>query len=79
MTLPLLSDTLVALIEALDPTVAGMHVTGADLDTPLEIAFTGAGTSMLCRAAPARSRFLSGVMAPVHHVTLTAGLVEDDQ
>jgi hypothetical protein len=79
MTLPPLSDTLIALIEALDPTVAGTRVTGADLDTPLEIAFTGSGASMVCRAAPARSRFVSGVMAPVHHVTLTAWLAEDDR
>lgn len=79
MSRPELSDTLTELITALDAPADGATVIEASLETPMEISFTSTGSALTFRAAPARSRFVTGVMAPVHRVTLTAERVRTDK
>ncbi len=78
MIRPELHETLAALIEALEPGLDGGRVVEAALETPMEVTVSGSGRGMVFRAGPARSRFVSGVMAPVHRITLTAAHEAED-
>lgn len=73
MTRPELHETLTALVEALDYAGDGPTIETARLETPMEITVAaGADAGLRFHAAPAVSRFRSGIMAPVHRVALTA-------
>lgn len=74
MSAPELHRTLIALISALEP---GSHpdapdVVEAELDVPMEVWIGQHGGRLTAFAGPASSRWETGVMAPVHHVHITA-------
>lgn len=76
-----LHHTLVAALEALSPPEgAGLVITGAALDLPLELtAVAGRGGAPVVAGSAAHSRWESGFLPAVHLAHLEIELLDDDQ
>jgi hypothetical protein len=73
-----LADTLIELARAVQaPSGAGLTVTEALIELPLEV-WTGTGREgMVLYAAPPHSRWRAGVLPPVHMTRMEFALVEE--
>jgi hypothetical protein len=72
---PELSDTLIALVDAMspvdeDPTRVATLVVEVDLDVPMEISAARRGAQLVILAAPGHTRFVSGFLPTVHNTRL---------
>ena len=74
-----LADTLVALVEAVEPPAgSGLVVTEAEIDVPLEVQSGVRGGELIFYGAPPHTRWQSGVLPPVHMGRLRVELVEEE-
>ncbi len=74
MSRPELHQALAALIEALDgPAIDGsLQISEAEMTVPFEVIVTAGPDGLKAFGAPPESRFESGMMQPVHRVSLRA-------
>lgn len=71
-----LAETLVALVESIEPPPdTGLVVTEASLEVPMEVIGLVTNESLVFLAAPPHTRWKSGVLPPVHRTTLRIELV----
>jgi len=76
-----LADTLVALVESLEPPAgSGLAVSAATIDVPLEGWVVEHGTRVVFVASVPHTRWKSGFLPPVQpaHVEIGEALEEDD-
>ena len=67
MSRPLLSETLLALVEGVDALGDGLVAMDVDLLVPMEVSIdVGAGGAIVLHAAPGHTRFVSGLLPSVH-------------
>jgi len=72
-----LSDTLIAVVEALTPPAAsGVHITEAEIDLPLEISGAEYQGKLIFLASPPHTIWKSGVLPHIHRSTLRIELEE---
>jgi hypothetical protein len=71
---PDLATTLMRIVEAAMPDVAGIAVTSAEIEMPLEItlARSASGNAVLLARAP-HSRWRAGLLPPVHRARIVVG------
>ena len=71
---PDLATTLMRIVEAVAPDVAGIAVTSAEIEMPLEVtlARNAAGNAVLLARAP-HSRWRAGLLPPVHRARIVVG------
>jgi hypothetical protein len=75
MSIPQLSDTLLALIEALDaPDGAGLHLTGAEVQAPLQLSMQRQEGQLLLGGAPPATVMHTGFDPVVHRTRLIVEL-----
>ena len=73
-----LSDTLIALVSAIEPPEgSGLIVTEASMEVPLEIWSATAGERLTFFANPPHSRWVAGVLPATHLTRFEVALVED--
>lgn len=79
MAAPILAETLIALVESFDATPdSGVVVTSIELDVPLEATVGVEGGDLVVRAGLPHTRWVTGVLPPVHKGKLTIELVEEE-
>lgn len=78
MRRPELHTTLLQMIEALQPPIDNNAVvtTAAELDAAVEVTFAYRAGALVAHAAPPASRFVSGVQNSVHHMRISAALMD---
>ncbi|NUP09125.1 MAG: hypothetical protein HOW73_24000 [Polyangiaceae bacterium] len=78
MAVPVLAETLLALIESLDAAPGtGVVVTSMELEVPLEATASIERGDLVIRAGVPHTRWVSGVLPPVHKGKLVVELVEE--
>lgn len=71
-----LSETLVAVVSALQaPADTGIVITGAEVDLPLELRLVRRGSQPAVVGGPPHTRWISGVLPPVHLSHLVVELI----
>jgi len=74
-----LADTLIALLEAMEaPPGLGLSVVEASLEMPMEVLGIEVGGRLVFYAAPAHSRWKSGVLMPLQRSALRMVALERD-
>ncbi len=74
-----LAETLIALVEAIEPPPSsGLIVTEALLEVPMEISSVLIKDRLIFFAAPPHSRWKAGVLPPTHRTVLRMELVEGE-
>lgn len=79
-----LADTLLALMEGIEPPVGSrLSVSEAILEIPMEVVGAVRGDELVFYGAPPHTRWKSGVLPPVHRTVLrvvaSAHLAEEEQ
>jgi hypothetical protein len=66
-----LADTLIALVDGIEPPPgAGLFVTEALLEVPLEVAGAVENEKLIFYAAPPHTRWISGILPAIHRTIL---------
>jgi len=74
---PLLAETLIALVEAVRaPSGSGIVVTEAEIELPLEVTSAVHHGKLVFFGGPPHTRWVSGVLPPVHLGKLRVELAE---
>jgi hypothetical protein len=78
MAAPVLAETLLALVESIRAAPrTGVIVTSVELDVPLEATATVERGDLVIRANVPHTRWVSGVLPPVHKGRLVIELVDE--